>query len=136
MSNTKQDYTKFVIGGTVRVWQTKGVKDLGKGPSSSERSNAKGATNPYADIEPSEDLLVKTRLNNQEFICEREDGSMVKIHQNHINEKAKYNTKVSATQTPAQKVEALKASLEKAQAELEAAQLAEMEKAELQAANG
>ena len=140
--STTNTTTKFEAGKVVRVWEPKGVKNLSKGLSTSERSksNGKGANNDFEDIMPSEELLCLKRINANEWLCQREDGTEVKVHINHIDSSKSYNIKAGAkAETSDERITRLKAELAKAQAEMEEAQVEAMiaeEAKSLEAANG
>lgn len=124
MTNTKKGFTK---GSIVHVFATKGCRDLKPGPSSSERAGG-----DYADIEPTEDLLVIEKRGSTKAVCQRSHEDHVGMHilvdLNHIDETRAYNglktgRVAKVTLTPAETVEKLKKAQAEAQAKLEAAML-------------
>lgn len=84
-NNTNTNTVSFKVGETVHVFETKGCRELKGGPSSSERLGGE-----YDDIEPSEDLKVVKKLGSTKAIVEREDGTQISMHINHINPKSDY----------------------------------------------
>ena len=113
---------KFVEGQFVSVFEPKGLRNKKSGLGTSERLDQDGGPN----VMPEEKLKVVKKLGSTEAWCEREDGTQIRVHLNHINATAPYNISKKAPSvalTPAQKVEALKAQLAAAQAALDDAQI-------------
>jgi len=120
MSNT----IKFVEGQYVSVFEPKGLRNKKSGLGTSERLGQDGGP----DVLPTEQLKVVKKLGSTEAWCEREDGTQIRVHLNHINPSAKYSVskrapKADANMSPADKVAALKAQLAAAQQALDDAQI-------------
>jgi hypothetical protein len=101
LSGTQEHSMEFTVGAVVHVWTTKGCTDLSTGPSSSERTGGN-----YPDITPSEDLLVLKCFGKGSALCQRPNGQVIRVHHNHINEAAKYNTSKKRALPQSQDLEA------------------------------
>lgn len=121
MSNTNTSTTNaskasFEVGKVVRVFETKGCRNLTSGISSSERKGGE-----YADIEPSEDLKVIKKLGSTKALVERTaegvEGLVISMHLNHINAQSSYyaarSLKSQGQKSLAQRAAEAKANAEK-----------------------
>lgn len=120
MSNSNTGFT-FTVGSTIHVWKPTGVRLLRAGVCTSERCGGE-----YADIETSEDLVVVEKVGSQRAKVRREDGELVIIHSNHVNQTSKYyagrDAKKATQGSLADRLKAAAIELQKKQNELAALQ--------------
>ena len=137
---------QLIEGQTYHVFETKGMKMLSVGLSSSER-----LAGDETDIQPSENLILKKKLTANYGIAVRENGIEFRLVAHHCDANAPYYaTRKLGDKAPAKTKEQLiaekQALLAKLQAELEEAEMEQaieqeaadkkMEEAILAAANG
>lgn len=131
MSNNNTSNTnkkQFVVGKTVNVWKTTGVRNLKGGPCTSERTGG-----DYEDIEPTEELMVLKKFGSTRALVRRENGDEVTMHINHINPSSTYYAARGETSSQKPSIDSAKKELEIAMKAYEKA-LAEQEAAEKAAA--
>jgi hypothetical protein len=85
MAKATKYTNNFEVGKVVHVFRTKGCRELSKGRSSSERLDGE-----YPNIESSEDLLVVENIDTMHAMCQRQDGTQVRVSINHINGDSDY----------------------------------------------
>jgi hypothetical protein len=116
----------FVVGQTVNVFERKGLRALKSGIASSERPGGE-----YPDLMPDEPLLVLKVYGQTRADVQREDGTIFRIHRNHVVSSATYNIKKQAIKssgkTTAERLEEARLFLEAAQAAHAAARESEIE---------
>jgi hypothetical protein len=106
----------FVVGQEVTVWAPKGLRFLSQGLASSERLGG-----DLRDLIPGEPLMVLKVYGQTGADVQRADGTIFRLHRNHVVADAKYNqakaakAKAAPALTAAQRLEAARALAEAAQ---------------------